>query len=568
MSNENRAGAGRRHDLDALRAFAMLVGIVFHATLPFATTGWYVSDWNRAEGLGAFTLWVHGFRMPLFLFVSGYFTQMMWRRKGLAPTVGQRVLRILLPLVIGTFTLLPLQDAIVSWARTRAASDDALHRGSRRPATPLADAARSNDVASVVRLLAAGTDPNQADADLGMPALSWASNRGDTEAVRRLLDAGADPNRPSPGGHRPLHGAAYFARPETVALLLQRGADPNQRNDAGEAPLVAASKGIGEVQTIAGWIGLEWSMPPAAFEAAREACRARLLEAGARPVSGSQSPPDTLRSAYHGWLGSDRFLMPGHPPFLRPSAGDGWHLIGSPVFDHLWFLAFLCWLVAFHAVVAAIAGRNAHTQSSGGAWRNPRLFVVLLALPVLPQFFMTGGPGPDTSVGLLPPPHLLLYYGIFYATGAFTHDTPVPVDRLGRHWPWLLPVSTLVALPIGVALQGVSKAASGFFQVVYAWGMILGFLGLFRRTLSNERPAVRYLSDAAYWMYLAHHPLVVLIHVWVRPTTLPALAKLAVLCLALAALLLTSYHLLVRPTWIGWLLNGRMYPFRNRTPAK
>ena len=85
MSNENRTGAGRRHDLDALRAFAMLVGIVFHATLPFATTGWYVSDWNRAEGLGAFTLWVHGFRMPLFLFVSGYFTQMMWRRKGLAP---------------------------------------------------------------------------------------------------------------------------------------------------------------------------------------------------------------------------------------------------------------------------------------------------------------------------------------------------------------------------------------------------------------------------------------------------------------------------------------------------
>ena len=100
----------------------MLLGILFHALLPFVTTGWYVSDWRRMEVLGGFTAWVHGFRMPLFILLSGYFTQMMWRRRGLAATVRQRVLRVLLPLAIGTFTVLPLQDRIVVWARARAAA--------------------------------------------------------------------------------------------------------------------------------------------------------------------------------------------------------------------------------------------------------------------------------------------------------------------------------------------------------------------------------------------------------------------------------------------------------------
>lgn len=567
MPRENPSVTTRRHELDALRAFAMLVGIVFHATLPMATTGWYVSDWNRAELLVVFTLWVHGFRMPLFLFVSGYFTQMMWRRKGLGATLRQRVLRILLPLVLGTFTLLPLQDRIVSWARARAAADDAAHAGTRRRPTPLVDAVRSNDLASVTRLLDAGIDPHQADAELEIPALAWAANRGDVESVRRLLDAGAGVNHPSPGGHRPLHGATYFAHPEVVELLLERGADPNLRNDAGEAALQAGAKGIEEVRTVAGWIGLPWTMSPEAFGSARKSCRERLLRHGATETPPRRSPPEALRASYHAWLASDRFLMPGHPPFLRPPEGDGWHLFGSPVFDHLWFLAFLCWLVAFHGIVAGVCGRIGSATGSGGAWRSPRTFLAFLALPLLPQWFMTGGPGPDTAVGLLPPPHLLLYYGVFYAAGAYSHDTPGPVEGLRRLWPWLLPASTLLLLPIGVGLQGLSPAAAGPFQVAYAWGMILGFLGLFSRWLSTERPVVRYLSDAAYWMYLAHHPLVVLIHAFVRPTGLPPLVKLAVLCLVLTAALLASYHFLVRPTWLGWLLNGRRVPLRSSTAA-
>ena len=62
--------SSRRHDLDALRAFAMLLGLIFHSSLPYATARWMVSDWKRNEGLLVFVSWVHGFRMPLFVFVE------------------------------------------------------------------------------------------------------------------------------------------------------------------------------------------------------------------------------------------------------------------------------------------------------------------------------------------------------------------------------------------------------------------------------------------------------------------------------------------------------------------
>ena len=46
-------------------------------------------------------------------------------------------------------------------------------------------------------------------------------------------------------------------------------------------------------------------------------------------------------------------------------------------------------------------------------------------------------------------------------------------------------------------------------QVAFAWLMCFGAMGLFRWIASRERFWVRYLSDASYWLYLTHLPLVI-----------------------------------------------------------
>ena len=56
--------------------------------------------------------------------------------------------------------------------------------------TPVADAARAGDFATVRSLLAAGEDANGAHGD-GMSALHWAAERNDAEMARALIHAGA-----------------------------------------------------------------------------------------------------------------------------------------------------------------------------------------------------------------------------------------------------------------------------------------------------------------------------------------------------------------------------------------
>jgi len=65
----------RYHDLDALRAFAMLLGIGLHGFMsfvPFPLPVWPAQDVNQHEGYLFAMHAIHGFRLQLFFLVSGF----------------------------------------------------------------------------------------------------------------------------------------------------------------------------------------------------------------------------------------------------------------------------------------------------------------------------------------------------------------------------------------------------------------------------------------------------------------------------------------------------------------
>jgi hypothetical protein len=241
-----------------------------------------------------------------------------------------------------------------------------------------------------------------------------------------------------------------------------------------------------------------------------------------------------------------------------PAAGTSLDLIRTPVFHHLWFLWFLCWLVPIFAAIAWAAERLRLPRVPRGLLHTPVSYLWLLPLLFIPQWFMgIDAPsfGPDTSTGIVPMPHLLLYYGIFFGFGALYYDANDDEGRLGRRWWFLLPFALAIALPVGLAtlpLRPVTAAA----QVVYAWFMSFGTMGLFRRVLRRERPWVRYISDSSYWLYLTHVPLVIAAQAIVAPWPLPSHVKFVLLLGVVTAILLLSYQLFVRYTWIGLVLNG------------
>ena len=103
----------RFHELDALRASAMLLGIVLHAAIfliPGASDEEYPREVSGIYTLGFFA--IHGFRMPVFFLLSGFFPAMLWQRQGLGQLGKHRLKRIGLPLIIGCFTILPITALI------------------------------------------------------------------------------------------------------------------------------------------------------------------------------------------------------------------------------------------------------------------------------------------------------------------------------------------------------------------------------------------------------------------------------------------------------------------------
>jgi len=104
------ADSSRLDYLDATRAFALVLGIVFHASLSFMPVfmGWAVQDISTGPLVTMFMTISHSFRMEAFFLLAGFFGHLTFHRKGVGEFVRSRALRIVLPFVVGWFILRPL----------------------------------------------------------------------------------------------------------------------------------------------------------------------------------------------------------------------------------------------------------------------------------------------------------------------------------------------------------------------------------------------------------------------------------------------------------------------------
>ncbi|XP_056143980.1 ankyrin repeat domain-containing protein 54 [Lampris incognitus] len=106
----------------------------------------------------------------------------------------------------------------------------------------LREAANSNDIDTVRKLLQDDIDPCAAD-DKGRTALHFSSCNGNESIVQLLLSYGADPNQRDGLGNTPLHLAACTNHVPVITTLLRGGARVDALDRAGRTPLhLARSK--------------------------------------------------------------------------------------------------------------------------------------------------------------------------------------------------------------------------------------------------------------------------------------------------------------------------------------
>jgi ABC-type multidrug transport system ATPase subunit/peptidoglycan/LPS O-acetylase OafA/YrhL len=251
---------------------------------------------------------------------------------------------------------------------------------------------------------------------------------------------------------------------------------------------------------------------------------------------------------------------------------------------HLWFLYVL--LVLYVVVLSLRWLANTGIDRNGkiriaidkliGLITTIPIAPLFLAVPVAASLYATpswvvwsGIPTPDNS--LLPNLPALIGYGTAILFGWFLHRQIHLLQTFQRFWVLYLVIGVLLAIVClsmggtpGMTTLPVLDANN---RVLYAacygvaiWSWTFAAIGAACKFLSGESAVRRYLADSSYWLYILHLPIVFALQALVSDWSMHWSAKFTIIVGGSVAVLLVSYHYLVRPTYIGEVLNGRRYP--------
>jgi glucan biosynthesis protein C len=279
--------------------------------------------------------------------------------------------------------------------------------------------------------------------------------------------------------------------------------------------------------------------------------------------------PITLALIFHVITWGEKIADPLPPLF------NVFKLIQDPPIStmHLWFLwnlmqlCLLVWLLSLY--------KQVYSKVLSIVVR-PLFLGILLPIIIFTAMFNQMVPFPAADKVY---PELWSYglYGTMFLVGAgFYHHHELLAEYFKRlNVLFLLAVAStivyFVVLPAPLTIEQVVEAANAGGVVklesinivalasqtiaIVTWtavALLAGFKWLNQR---NEFSA--YMSNASYWLYLIHVPLLIYIQLPLINVSLPAGVKLSISVGVTMIVGLSSYHLFVRNTLIGVFLNGK-----------
>ncbi|APX31730.1 hypothetical protein BH708_02235 [Brachybacterium sp. P6-10-X1] len=256
-----------------------------------------------------------------------------------------------------------------------------------------------------------------------------------------------------------------------------------------------------------------------------------------------------------------RGLGPLTPPPPPPGAPTG--ILALPTL-HLWFLLLLLEIVLVVVVVRAVllrllgTGRAERASLRIASALSSPFGLLLVAAPYAVGLMVQGGNVASITepTTLVPVAGASITYGAAFLAGWFLRAHPSALGRLQRQWIPQLAVAVVLSPLALLAPASTPPVLVAVLAALAGWAWVYGLLGLTGRLVRREIPWVRYLADSSYWIYLIHFPLLLLVEVPLADLALPLLIKLAIALAAVMTVLLISYDLLVRSTWLGKWLNG------------
>ncbi|MEM7283826.1 MAG: acyltransferase family protein [Pseudomonadota bacterium] len=243
-----------------------------------------------------------------------------------------------------------------------------------------------------------------------------------------------------------------------------------------------------------------------------------------------------------------------------------WIRLSKPY--HLWFL-----LSLLIFTVLAIGLRWAVLNGAGGKKENLRSLsrslltsrwnttfgIFIVALTMVPAYVMYGS---DATTWAM---QLTLF--VFFLGGwlLYLHRDVLP-DL--QHHPWRPITIAVVTLALAVWSvrarlqtpddpQLILGLIAGVSQSILAVCMTSGLVGLYYARFNQPSALGSYVSDASYWIYLIHYPLLIAVAGALTVTPFPAVVKYLLTVSVVVPIVLLSYQFGVRNTPVGRLLKSR-----------
>lgn len=247
---------------------------------------------------------------------------------------------------------------------------------------------------------------------------------------------------------------------------------------------------------------------------------------------------------------------------------------------HLWFLYVLLLLYAGTVAIKLLTdilhiGRplGRVLDAVVGALIKYDLIAVGLALPAATAFYLSpawkmwfGVETPDT--GLIPNGLAVAAFTTAFTFGWWLHRRSDLIAHLASRC-WLYAVAaaagtiwclmTAGPTPVLTPTTGHDHPLYCLVYPLTAWSWAFALIGGAHLILHRENPAIRFVADASYWVYIIHLPLVLLFQYLVKGQDWPVAAKIAAVLFGTLAVALLSYRLFVRYSFIGTILNGRRH---------
>ena len=120
MTVNSHAPVNRRyHGLDILRACALILGLFFHAAIPFAENPyplWIVYYEGKNWLYDTIMVSTHSFRMPLFFLLAGFFSALLYRKLSERNYLRARTKKLIFPFIASMLLFTPLMIMQYIWA--------------------------------------------------------------------------------------------------------------------------------------------------------------------------------------------------------------------------------------------------------------------------------------------------------------------------------------------------------------------------------------------------------------------------------------------------------------------